>query len=211
MSMNQTSFWSARVALPSGNGAAGSLASASSGLWDNPLGNPTPPDDPSITNWKRQLNSSPPGVLTYSQPIQYQVRKTGYYCVAMVPVTLLSASSRAATDVPYRPTYTGNILFQNTFKGKLPATDYPKTKFYLAMFIVYTVFAAVWGALCYKKREELLPIQYYLSSLVGFLVIEMIANWAYYRYLNAHGKGTASTVFLIVGEYIRLTKFKMTV
>ena len=26
----------------------------------------------------------------------------------------------------------------------------------------------------------------------------MVANWAYYRYLNAHGRGTASTAFLIV-------------
>lgn len=73
------------------------------------------------------------------------------------------------------------------------------------MFIVYTTFAAVWGALCYKKREELLPIQYYLSSLVGFLVIEMVANWGYYRYLNAHGKGAASTVFLIVGGSISVS------
>ena len=60
--------------------------------------------------------------------------------------------------------------------------------------------------------------QYYLSSLLGFLIVEMFANWGgivcpvsgvwsswwvcavYYRYLNAHGRGTASTVFLIVGK-----------
>jgi len=53
---------------------------------------------------------------------------------------------------------------------------------------------------------------------MGLLVTEMLANWgtisicyqksvqllthdavAYYRYLNAHGSGTASVVFLIVG------------
>jgi len=33
---------------------------------------------------------------------------------------------------------------------------------------------------------------------MGLLVTEMLANWAYYRYLNAHGSGTASVVFLIV-------------
>lgn len=54
-----------------------------------------------------------------------------------------------------------------------------------------------------------------MSCLVGFLIIEMVANLgrspyapffvvingpplAYYRYLNAHGKGTASTIFLFV-------------
>lgn len=61
--------------------------------------------------------------------------------------------------------------------------------------------------------------QYYLSSLLGFLIIEMVASWgaytavvvaawlihsraAYYRYLNANGRGTTSTVFLIVGMSI---------
>ena len=43
-----------------------------------------------------------------------------------------------------------------------------------------------------------MPLQYYLSSLIGLLVIEMVANFAYYRYLNAHGKGVTSTAFLIV-------------
>lgn len=85
------------------------------------------------------------------------------------------------------------------------------------MFVAYTVFGAAWAYLCYKNLSDLLPIQYYLSGLVGLLVVEMVANWgknclkqpvnsklvhllAYYRYLNAHGKSTASTVFLIVGK-----------
>lgn len=66
------------------------------------------------------------------------------------------------------------------------------------MFLLYTGLAAAWGWLCYKHVTEILPIQYYLSCLIGFLVVEMVANLAYYRYLNAHGKGTASTVFLFV-------------
>ena len=62
------------------------------------------------------------------------------------------------------------------------------------MFLVYLVFASVWGWLCYKHRTELLPIQvsspllalchatdyapqYYLSSLIGLIVIEMLASW----------------------------------
>jgi len=66
------------------------------------------------------------------------------------------------------------------------------------MFLVYTALGGAWGWFCYKHVHELLPIQYYLSGLVGLIVIEMVANWAYYRYLNAHGKSTASTVYLIV-------------
>ena len=47
--------------------------------------------------------------------------------VAIVPVTVLSSAPRQApTDVSYHPAYSGKVLFQNTFEGKLPATDYPK-------------------------------------------------------------------------------------
>ncbi|KAI0782376.1 lung seven transmembrane receptor-domain-containing protein [Irpex lacteus] len=217
-SINQTSFWTARVGFgdspsspPPSNETVGS-----SGFWDNPEGNPTPPDANSeyTSPWKRgeietralvrrqdALNPSPGGILRYSQPIQYLVRKTGYYCVAIVPLRVRPASGssptpRQTSDI--HPDYSGTVLFKNKFSGKLSASDYPKVNFYFAMFIVYTILAAAWGFQCWRNLQDLLPIQYYLSSLLGFLVIEMVANWAYYRYLNAHGKGAASTVFLIV-------------
>lgn len=61
------------------------------------------------------------------------------------------------------------------------------------MFLVYAALGGAWGWLCYKHVHELLPIQvffhllyppdhpsvlqYYLSGLVGLVVIEMVANW----------------------------------
>ncbi|KAJ7040415.1 lung seven transmembrane receptor-domain-containing protein [Mycena alexandri] len=200
--LNATSFWTARVELPanrtSSPSGASNLATGGS-FWDNPEGNPTPPPGNNSSPWRRgstsraatvDLNPSPDGLYSYSEPIKYLVRKTGYYCVAMVPVTVQRDESHA--------TYNGLVFFQNTFDGKLPATDYPKVNFYFAMFLVYAAFGAAWGWMCYQHVHELLPIQYYLSGLVGLVIIEMVANWAYYRYLNAHGKSTASTVFLIV-------------
>ncbi|KAJ7446455.1 lung seven transmembrane receptor-domain-containing protein [Mycena galericulata] len=184
-SLNSTSFWTARVELPANQTARGSASgdSSSSSLWDNPDGNPTPPSSNNTTPWRRDNNNpSPDALYSYSEPIQYLVRKTGYYCVAMVPVTLLRSDDHAM--------YQGLVFFQNTFNGKLPAADYPKVNFYFAMFLVYAALGAAWGWLCYQH--------YYLSGLVGLVVIEMVANWAYYRYLNAHGKSAASTVFLIV-------------
>ncbi|KAI0347767.1 hypothetical protein BDW22DRAFT_17032 [Trametopsis cervina] len=189
------------------------------GFGDNPEGNPTPPDvhskyttpwlwgkapegdAPSTHLMKRAdtPNPSPNGVLWYKDhPIQYLVRKTGYYCVAIVPVTVVSNGNSNPPRDDAHPAYKGTVLFKNTFNGKLSATEYPKVNFYFAMFIVYAVLGALWGVQCYRNLHDLLPIQYYLSSLLGFLIIEMFANWAYYRYLNAHGRGTTSTVFLIV-------------
>ena len=92
--MNDTSFWTARVAFSKG-GASNSSGSEVSvgGFWNNPAGNPAPPDDANYTSpWKRNsdlrarqsgasLNPSPSGIMSYKEPIQYLVRKTGYYCV----------------------------------------------------------------------------------------------------------------------------------
>ncbi|KZT02462.1 uncharacterized protein LAESUDRAFT_738744 [Laetiporus sulphureus 93-53] len=200
-SVNDTSFWSARVSFSRSDSTSPSSDTTTNGFWDNPEGNPTPPESNNTSPWRRDeaLNPSPSGILTYELPIQYKMRKTGYYCVAIVPVTVLQNTARQdSTDVPYHPTYSGTVFFRNTFDGKLPATDYPKVNFYFAMFLVYSIVACGWGWLCYRNLQDLLPIQYYLSSLLGFLIIEMVANWAYYRYLNAHGRGAPSTVFLIV-------------
>lgn len=41
-------------------------------------------------------------------------------------------------------------------------------------------------------------MQYYISGTIIFLVIEMIAQFAYYRYINKHGGGAASLAFLFV-------------
>ncbi|KAJ3981195.1 lung seven transmembrane receptor-domain-containing protein [Lentinula detonsa] len=212
-SINDTSFWSARVELPANQSSSSSerdptISAGSGSLWD-PQGNnssSSAESDNGPTAWRRNylkellttrdtLNPSPTGVYTYSQPLQYLVRKTGYYCVAVVPVTV---QSNMALQDDLHPHYNGLILFRNKFDGRLPATDYPKVNFYFAMFIVYGFIAAYWGWLCYRHLQDLLPLQYYLSGLVGLLVIEMVANWGYYRYLNAHGRSTASTAFLIV-------------
>ena len=88
---------------------------------------------------------------------------TRYASPAAVPVTILSSDTVGArqdsTDVPFHPKYDGTVLFKNKFEGQLPATDYPKVNFYLAMLLVYVLFASAWGWLCYQHAQELLPIQ----------------------------------------------------
>lgn len=49
--------------------------------------------------------------------------------LAIVPVTVVSNSNtarQAPTDVPFHPKYSGTVLFQNKFHGRLSASDYPK-------------------------------------------------------------------------------------
>ena len=88
---------------------------------------------------------------------------TARLSAAVVPLTVLSSNTvgtgRDSTDVPFHPKYEGTVLFKNKFDGQLPATDYPKVNFYLAMLLAYVLFASAWGWLCYKHVQDLLPIQ----------------------------------------------------
>ncbi|OCF40543.1 major facilitator protein [Kwoniella heveanensis CBS 569] len=140
-------------------------------------------------------------VPTYNGPITYPVPKTGYYCVGIVPVTLVNSRSEmpiAERQEATHAEYSGLVLFKNTFEGELPAVEYPKINFYFGLSLVYLILGAGWAYLCVKHLRELLPMQYYISGTIVFLLIEMLAQFAYYRYINKHGGGTTSIVFLFV-------------
>lgn len=44
--------------------------------------------------------------------------------------------------------------------------------------------------------------QWYITGTIVFLIVEMLANQGYYRYINKHGGGSGSLAFLFVGEYL---------
>jgi hypothetical protein len=138
-------------------------------------------------------------VPVYSKPIRMDVPKTGYYCVAVIPVTLVTKDRRELEERKnIHAEYEGVVTFRNQFDGELPAVEYPKIAFYGVLSVVYLLLAIGWGILCAKHYQELLPMQYYISGTIVFLVIEMIALFTYYRYINKHGGGAGSIAFLIV-------------
>lgn len=68
-------------------------------------------------------------VKTYDEPIHYKVPKTGYYCVGVVPVTLVKgdqAEQHERRAQNQRGSYQGVVTFRNQFQGELPAAEYPK-------------------------------------------------------------------------------------
>ncbi|KAG9035496.1 hypothetical protein FRB95_011202 [Tulasnella sp. JGI-2019a] len=218
----ETSIWGSSIAFSGTPSAPASLTQSNSSVssstrasfWDNPDGPPTPPADPSLDDYtspwlaRRALTQRAPedtmpttpmtgATIQYIQPIHYHVNKTGYYCVGAIPVTVLHQGETGGTNHTHA-SFSGTVLFQNEFWGQLPAAEYPKITFYMIVMLAYTGFAAGWAFLCLRHRHDLLPIQNYVSALFGLVVVEMLANWAYYRYVNAHGDGTASKVFLFV-------------
>ncbi|KAI3398460.1 hypothetical protein diail_9141 [Diaporthe ilicicola] len=121
--------------------------------------------------------------LKNAQPIKYEIKKTGYYCVLMDKYT--------AND------YTAIVEFRNAF-GELPATQIPKLPFYGGITILYALVAVFWGFLYYQHHADILAVQNYITAILLFLVVEMLMTWGFYDYLNRNGSNVGSKVLLVV-------------
>ena len=60
-----------------------------------------------------------------------------FFLQAVIPITVQSLTRRVDTRAPPpHPSYSGSVLFRNTFNGQLPATDYPKVNVNGFVFLV---------------------------------------------------------------------------
>lgn len=116
-------------------------------------------------------------------PINYPIKKTGYYCVG----------TYGFSDTAY----TAVVEFRNAF-GELPAAQIAKLPFYAAITIVYAFLALGWGALYHIYRNDILPVQNYITAILVFLVVEMFMTWLFYDYQNRHGLNAGAKALLLV-------------
>lgn len=116
-------------------------------------------------------------------PVNYPVKRTGYYCVS---TAAYSAES-----------YVGIVEFRNAF-GELPAAQIAKLPFYAAVTIVYAFMAMGWGVLYWMHRSDILAVQNYITAILVFLVIEMFMTWLFYDFQNRHGLNAGAKALLVV-------------
>ena len=115
--------------------------------------------------------------------MKYPITKTGYYCV-----WTYHFSDTA---------FSGEVEFRNSY-GELPAAQIPKLPFYGGLTIVYAVIGAFWAFLYVQNRQDILPVQNYITAIVVFLVIEQLITWGYYDYQNRNGDNVGTKALLIV-------------
>lgn len=78
--------------------------------------------------------------LNDPSPINYPIKKTGYYCVITEGFT--AEKYRAVTE------------FRNAY-GEMLASQIPKLPFYGVITILYALFAVYWGWLYYQHRHDI--------------------------------------------------------
>ncbi|PSS03783.1 membrane protein-like protein [Coniella lustricola] len=138
---------------------------------------------PNATELSKNLILSEAIHLKTSQPIKYDIKNTGYYCVL--------------TDRFTASKYELVVEFRNAF-GELPATQIPKLPFYGGITLLYFFVAAYWGFLYYQHHSDILPVQNYITAILIFLVVEMLMTWGFYDYLNRNGSNVGSRVMLVI-------------
>ncbi|KAI1359850.1 lung seven transmembrane receptor-domain-containing protein [Xylaria arbuscula] len=121
--------------------------------------------------------------LKSSAPINYPIKKTGYYCVAAYGYSTKQ--------------FKGVVEFREAY-GELPASQIPKLPFYGGITILYAVVVVFWGFLYYQHRYDILPVQNYITAILVFLVIEMLLTWGFYDFLNRTGSSVGSKVLLVL-------------
>lgn len=78
--------------------------------------------------------------LNNPAPINYPIKKTGYYCVLTEGFNIEK--------------YSAVVEFRNAY-GELPATQIPKLPFYGGMSILYALVAVFWGFLYFQHRQDI--------------------------------------------------------
>ncbi|KAI0428621.1 lung seven transmembrane receptor-domain-containing protein [Xylaria sp. FL1042] len=121
--------------------------------------------------------------LKSTAPINYPIKKTGYYCVAAFGYSTKE--------------FKGVVEFREAY-GELPASQIPKLPFYGGITILYAVVVVFWAFLYYQHRYDILPVQNYITAILVFLVIEMLLTWGFYDFLNRNGSSIGSKVLLIL-------------
>ncbi|CAJ0874413.1 16976_t:CDS:10 [Entrophospora sp. SA101] len=87
------------------------------------------------TNYEIIRQTFDPAGEDSSSPIKYEVKKSGYYCAAALPVPPTQLGE-----------FTVTVEWHNPY-GELPASDYPKLPFYGSLSLTYLVIGLLWMTL----------------------------------------------------------------
>lgn len=95
---------------------------------------------PNATEKSHTLILSKAVHLNNPTPINYPIKKTGYYCVITEGFNIEK--------------YNAVVEFRNAY-GELPATQIPKLPFYGGMSILYALVTVFWAFLYYQHRHDI--------------------------------------------------------
>eukprot|EP01135_Chromosphaera_perkinsii_P005428 Nk52_evm3s349 gene=Nk52_evmTU3s349 len=80
--------------------------------------------------------------------------------------------------------------FQNP-TGYLPVDAYPFEVVHLALTILYSILALYWLIVCAIHHTEILPVQFWISGVIGLGILEMALFYEFYSHANDEGTSSS--------------------
>ena len=138
---------------------------------------------PNVTEASKNPVTTVPVHLKDPQPVNYPIKRTGYYCVG----------TWALPEIEYKAA----VEFRNAY-GELQAAQIAKLPFYGGLTIVYAVLGIFWAFLYVQNRHDILPVQNYITAIIVFLIVEQLMTWGFYDYSNNHGNNALAKFLMII-------------
>lgn len=120
--------------------------------------------------------------LREPETYRYNVSQTGYYCIA---------------TYSQNEKYKAKAFIQSAY-GLLSGSQIPKYLFYAVLSICYLVALCFWMFSYWQHKDDVLPVQNYITGIFSFLVVEVMFVWSYYDIVNETGDSAGSKAFLVI-------------
>lgn len=124
----------------------------------------------------------------------HDIDKTGVFVILMA-----SCGASPNSD----PAMSGDITSLDPF-GYLPADQFPFLPFYGLLSLAYTLIAFAWIVLCFVNRNELIVLQYWISAVLSFGLLETALEYGYF--LNWNDSGDQHVGVAIAGSVFAVCK-----
>ncbi|KAK4377119.1 hypothetical protein RND71_003415 [Anisodus tanguticus] len=134
---------------------------------------------PSATdaNWPMVLNVNFRGrQLSAQLKKEVYIKKTGMYNLFFISCDPKLKGMKVS----------GRTVWKNP-DGYLPGRMSTLMKFYAIMTVAYILLAAIWCLQYVKHRQDVLPLQYYITGVIALGLLEMIFWYFDYAYFNNTG------------------------
>ena len=124
---------------------------------------------------------------------KHEIAESGVY------ILMMASCDESSPDV----TIAGQIESMDPY-GYLPADLFGNLPYYMVLSGLYSLLAVCWGVVCFMYYDQIIPMQMWITTVLGFGMIETTSLCAHYDHWNL--KGLMSINLMMTGVIFGIAK-----